>query len=80
MRMEEIWQPVMIPVRSVLIKGLHILGIWNGFEDAQKGGRGKGHREAAKATASLYLEWKVERLELQIAENVQCWDIKGWEP
>ena len=55
------------------------IGVWNKFEDAQRGGRGEGHREAAKATANMYLEWKVERLGLEIGENANHWSIREWE-
>ena len=54
-------------------------GVWNTAEDAQRGGRGEGHREAAKTTANMYSEWRVERLDLTIRENAEDWSIKEWK-
>jgi len=50
-------------------------GIWNTGEDAKRGGRGEGHREAARATVKLYSEWRVERLRFEIGENAEQWSI-----
>ena len=43
------------------------------------GGRGEGHREAARATINLYSEWRVERLRLEIGDSVEDWSIREWE-
>ena len=56
-----------------------VSGIWNKFEDAQQGSKGERHREAAKATADLYSEWRVERLGLEIGEDVNQWSITEWK-
>lgn len=53
--------------------------VWDGYEDAQRGGRGEGHGEAAKATANFYSEWRVERLGLQISEHADDWTITKWK-
>lgn len=53
--------------------------VWDRFKDAQRGGKGEGHREAAKATANLYSEWRVERLGLQISEHADSWAITEWK-
>ena len=54
------------------------LGIWNTCADAKVGGKGHGHREAARTTINLYSEWRVERLLLEIGENVEYWNIQDW--
>ena len=56
-----------------------MLGVWNKTEDAHRGGRGEGHREAAKSTVNLYSEWRVERLSLNTGDNVDQWSITDWK-
>ena len=32
-----------------------------------------------RATINMYTEWKLERLTLVIADNVESWSIVAWE-
>lgn len=54
-------------------------GVWDKREDATRAGGGEGHREAAKKTANLYSEWRIERLRFEIEDNAEQWSIQEWE-
>lgn len=64
---------------SVCKHAIDDVGIWSTFEDAKAGGRGEGHREAARTTMNLYSEWRVERLKFEIGENTTEWSIRSWD-
>ncbi|KAI9778925.1 MAG: hypothetical protein M1835_004809 [Candelina submexicana] len=52
--------------------------VWRDRDDAKRGGAGEGHRQAMRATAGLYTEWKVERLRLNIEKGAYEWSIVEW--
>ena len=54
-------------------------GIWREREDAKRGSIGPGHKEAMRATISMYTEWKLERLTLVVDDNVEGWSLATWE-
>lgn len=58
---------------------LHDVGIWRNHSDARPASSGPGHKTAARATATVYSEWRIERLKLEIADEVDEWSITQWE-
>jgi hypothetical protein len=52
--------------------------VWRTQHDARVGSVGEAHRRAGAAARVLYTEWKIERLELLIKDNVDGWEIKPW--
>ena len=57
----------------------NISGVWRSYEDAQLGSTGKEHRQAARQTAFMYEEWKVERYKLVIGRDLEHWQILDWD-
>ncbi|KAG6010811.1 hypothetical protein E4U21_004199 [Claviceps maximensis] len=53
--------------------------VWRSRKDAVQGGTGPSHRKAAGATRSLYAYWKIDQHRLTIRDNVDSWEITGWE-
>ncbi|KAG6279948.1 hypothetical protein E4U48_008223 [Claviceps purpurea] len=53
--------------------------VWRSRGDAIEGGKGPSHRKAAGATRSLYASWKIDQHRLTIRDNVDSWEITGWE-
>ena len=64
---------------SLLRKLTAKLGIWRNQADARPASMGAGHKAAMRATISLYSEWKIERLKLEIGERVNKWNVVEWE-
>lgn len=62
-----------------LLMNRHGVGIWRKHSDARPASSGHGHKAAARATASMYTEWGIERLRLEIANGVDGWGITQWE-
>ena len=58
-------------------------GVWRKQADARPGSAGAGHKTAIRATISMYMEWKVERLKLVVMGDglggVRDWSITNWE-
>lgn len=54
-------------------------GIWRQQSDARPASVGPGHKAAMRATVSMYSEWKIERLKLEIGEGVNEWSIVPWK-
>lgn len=55
------------------------LGIWRSFADARSASVGPGHKEAIRASASMYTELRLERLRLEIGDEAGAWSITPWE-
>ncbi|KAG5943471.1 hypothetical protein E4U59_000342 [Claviceps monticola] len=53
--------------------------VWRSRGDAIEGGKGPCHRKAAGATRSLYASWKIDQHRLTVRDNVDNWEITGWE-
>ncbi|KAL6717873.1 hypothetical protein ACLMJK_003958 [Lecanora helva] len=53
--------------------------IWRHHSDARPASQGPGHKTAARKTISMYNEWRIERLKLEIGHGVESWRIGEWE-
>lgn len=54
-------------------------GIWRQQSDARPASGGPGHKAAQRATLSMYSEWRIERLKLEIGDRVDERSIVAWE-
>jgi hypothetical protein len=52
--------------------------IWHSRDHAVRGSKGQWHKRAARATASLYSYWKIERLRLTVREGAAGIDFAEW--
>lgn len=43
-----------------------------------KAGYTPGHRKAARATAAMYAEWKIDRHRLVVGEGAERWELVDW--
>ncbi len=55
------------------------VGIWRTQSDARPVSAGPDHRAAARAIVSMYIEWRIERLKLEVGDDVDEWSISQWE-
>ncbi|KAL9071300.1 MAG: hypothetical protein Q9161_004316 [Pseudevernia consocians] len=53
--------------------------IWCNSADARSASVGPGHKEAMRASTSMYTELKLERLRLEIGDGAKAWSITPWE-
>ncbi|KIN01881.1 hypothetical protein OIDMADRAFT_103146 [Oidiodendron maius Zn] len=52
--------------------------VWRSQYDAKVGSIGEAHRRAGAAARVLYTEWKIERLELLLTDDLDGWEIRPW--
>ncbi|KAH6696793.1 hypothetical protein F5X68DRAFT_226199 [Plectosphaerella plurivora] len=52
---------------------------WRSRPDAIKAGHGAAHRKAARATASMYSFWKIDRHRLIVRDGAESFEFVDWE-
>ncbi|EGY16648.1 hypothetical protein VD0002_g9488 [Verticillium dahliae] len=52
---------------------------WRSRPDAVRAGHGPAHRKAARATASMYSFWKIDRHRLIIKDDAESFEFIDWE-
>lgn len=52
--------------------------VWRSRGDAIRAGHTPGHRKAARATAAMYAEWKIDRHRLVVGEGARRWRLVDW--
>ncbi|ROT36698.1 hypothetical protein SODALDRAFT_340922 [Sodiomyces alkalinus F11] len=52
---------------------------WRSRGDAVRAGQGPAHRKAARATASMYSFWRIDRHKLTVREGAESFEFIDWE-